>query len=143
MFEVGKPDRCFASVTGCDELRKPERQQWTTLRTSTRASRLLLRRVSLLPVGEDDADQQYIELIVLASDYRAVPSGASRTNHTWEICHLARPIPGVESEGRRESVAGAPRKCGFDDAAALARRKIRVWRGTVCLVCVVCERDWF
>ena len=77
------------------------------------SSRLQLRRVSLLPVREDDEDQQCIEWILLASDYLAVPSAASRTNHTWEICHLVRPIPGVESEGRRESVAGAPRKCGF------------------------------
>ena len=77
----------------------------------------------MLPVREDDEDQQYIGWILLVSDYRAVPSGASRTNHTWEICHLVRPIPGVESEGRRESVAGAPRKCGFDDAAALASAK--------------------
>ena len=88
-----------------------------------------MRRVSLLPARGDDEDQQYIELIFLGSDYRAVPSGAFRTNHTWEICHLVRPIPGVESEGRRESVAAAPRKCGFDDAAALAWRKIRVWCG--------------
>ena len=104
------------------------------------SSRLRLHRVSVLAVREDDEDQQYIERIFLGSDYRAVPSGASRTNHTWEICHLARPIPGVESEDRRESVAGAPRKCGFDDAAALAWRKIHVWRGTACLVCVVRQR---
>jgi hypothetical protein len=78
-----------------------------------------------------------------SSDYLAVPSGASRTNHTWEICHLVRPIPGVESEGRRESVAGAPGKCGFDDAAELAWRKIHVWRAMSRLVCVVvCGRAW-
>ena len=64
-------------------------------------------------------------------------------NRTWEICHLARPIPGVESGDRRESVAGAPRKCGFDDAGVLARWKIQVWRGMVCLACVVCERASF
>ena len=81
-----------------------------------------------------------ISFILFASDYRAVPSGASRTNRTWEICHLVRPIPGVESEGRHESVAGAPHNCGFDDAEALAWRKIRVWRGAACLVCLVCER---
>ena len=90
------------------------------------SSRLRLHRVSVLAVREDDEDQQYIEWILLASDYRAVPSGASRTNHTWQICHLVRPNPGVESEGRRESVAGAPRTCGFDDAAAVAQRKIHV-----------------
>ena len=97
----------------------------------------------MLPVREDDEDQQYIGWILLASDYRAVPSGASRTNHTWEICHLVRPIPGVESEGRRGSVAGAPRKCGFDDAEALAWRKIHVWRRMVCPACLVCERASF
>ena len=97
----------------------------------------------MLPAREDDEDRQYIEWILFASDYRAVPSGASRTNHTWEICHLARPIPGVESEGRRESVAGARRKCGFDDAAALAWREILVRRGRADLVGVVCERGSF
>ena len=105
---------------------------------TAREQQLQLRRVSLLPVREDDEDQQYIEW----SDYRAVASGASRTNRTWEIGHLVRPIPGVESEGRGEFVPGAPRKCGFDDGAALAWRKIRVWGGMACLFCVVCERAW-
>lgn len=98
------------------------------------------RRLTLLPVREDDEDQRCSERIFFAAHYRVVPSGASRTNRTWEICHLARSIPGVESEDRRESVAGAPRKCGFDDdAAGLASRKIAVWRGMICLVRVVCE----
>jgi hypothetical protein len=102
-----------------------------------------LRRVSLLPVRGAVEDQQLIERIFPASDYRAIPSGASRKNHTSGICHLARPIRGVESEDRRESVAEALRKCGFDDAAALAWRKIHVWRGMVCLACLVCERASF
>ena len=100
-------------------------------------------RISLLPVREADEDQQYIERIFPALDYRAVPSGATRKNRTWEICHLARPIRGVESEGRRESVAGAPRKCGFDEARPLAWRKIHVCRRKVCLACLVCERVSF
>ena len=102
-----------------------------------------VRRVSLLPVREDDEDQQYIEWILFVSHYRAVPSGAPHMNRTWEICHLVRPIPGVESGGRRESVAGAPRKYGFDDAASLARRKIHLWPGMVCAASLVFERASF
>src|SRR5215475_13006218 len=108
-----------------------------------RAGSLQLRRVSLLPVREDDEDQRWIEWILFASDYRAVPLGAPRTKHTWEICHLALPIPGVESEGRRESVAAARRKCGLDDAGALAWQKIHVWHGMVCLAWLVCGRASF
>jgi hypothetical protein len=37
------------------------------------ARRLQLRRVSLLPVREDDEDQQYIEWILFVSHCRAVP----------------------------------------------------------------------
>ena len=55
------------------------------------------------------------ERIFPASDYPAVPSGAPRKNHTWDICHLARPIRDVGSEGRRESVAGARCRCGFGE----------------------------
>ena len=94
----------------------------------------------MLPVSEEGEDQQWIEWILFVSDYRAVPSGAPRTNHTWEICHLALPNQGVESEGRRESVAGAPRKCGLVGARVLAWRKIHVRRGMICLACLVCER---
>jgi hypothetical protein len=84
-----------------------------------------------------------MEWILFASDYRAVPSGATRKNRTWEICHSAPPIRDVASGDRRESVAGAPRKCGFDDAGALAWRKSHVWGGMVCLACLVCERASF
>jgi hypothetical protein len=65
-------------------------------------------------------------LFSFASGYRAIPSGAPRTNHTWEICHSDRPIPGVASEGRHESVAGALCKYGFDDAEELGWREIHV-----------------
>jgi hypothetical protein len=99
-----------------------------------------VRQVSLLPVREDDEDQQYIAWILFASDHRASPLGAPRTNRTWEIRHLPRPIRGVESEGRRESVAGASRNCRFDDAGALAWRQIRASRGMVCPAGLVCER---
>ena len=44
-------------------------------------------------------------------------------NRTWELCHLARPIPGVESGGRRQSVAEAPCKRGFDDAGGVGLAK--------------------
>jgi hypothetical protein len=64
-------------------------------------------------------------------------------NRTREICHLARPIPGVGSGDRRESVAGARRKYGFDDAAALAWRKIHLWPGMVCAAWLVGERAFF
>ena len=64
-------------------------------------------------------------------------------NHTWEICHLARPILGVECEGRRESVAGAPCKCEFDYAGALAWRTIHVLLAIVGLACFVGERALF
>jgi hypothetical protein len=102
-----------------------------------------LCQINVLPVLEDGEDPQWIEWILFASDYRAVPSGAPRTNHTWEICHLALPNPGVESEGRRESVAGAPRRYGSDDPRPLAWRIVRGWHWMVRLTCIVCERAWF
>ena len=45
---------------------------------------------------------------------RALPGG------TWRIRHLARAIRDVGSAGRRESVAGARRKCGFGETWQLA-----------------------
>jgi hypothetical protein len=113
------------------------------LRRVNLVGELQLRRVSLLPVRGVDEDQQQTVWIFFAADYRVFSRGGPHKNHTWEICHLARPIPGVESAGRRESVAGAPRKCGFVYAGALAWRKIHVWREMVCLACLVCERASF
>ena len=40
-----------------------------------------------------------------------VPSGALRSRHKLGIRHLARPIRGVESAGRRESFAEVRRRC--------------------------------
>src|SRR5215468_8493202 len=89
-----------------------------------------LRWVSALPVREDDEDQQWTA-VLFASDQRAIPRGAPRRNHTWEICHLAGSIRDVGPGGRRESVSGAPRRCGFDQARPLAWRQIHGWRGMV------------
>ena len=69
----------------------------------------------------------------------AIPSGAPRKNHTWETRHLAGPIRDVGSGGRRESVAGAPRRCGFDATQPLVRLKVDVAGTTVCLLCFVGE----
>src|SRR5512140_2825403 len=84
-------------------------------------------RVSLLPVREDDEDQQWTDWILFASDYRALSRVAPRKNHTWVICHLAGPIRDVGPEDRRESFAGARRRYGFDEARPLPCPKIQAW----------------
>ena len=59
------------------------------------------------------------------------------------MCHLAGPTRDVELAGHHESVAGAPHRCGFDEARASTWREIRERRGIALLAYLVCERASF
>ena len=56
-----------------------------------------------------------MRILFVVSSRRAIPSGALRKNHRWEIPHLAGSIRDVGAAGRRESVAEARRRCGFGE----------------------------
>ena len=98
---------------------------------------------SVLPVREDDEDQQWTLWMPFASGSRAVASGVPRKNRTSGIYHLPELNPDVGRAGRRESVAGARCRCGFDDAWPWGWRNIRGWQWMLCPIWVVCERAWF
>jgi hypothetical protein len=58
--------------------------------------------------------------LLVASMLPTVLRAAPRKNHKWGIRHLAQPIRDVESAGRREPVAAARYKCGFEKTCELA-----------------------
>jgi hypothetical protein len=80
-----------------------------------------LNRARLLPISKTvalpEASRNRKRYSGVAVSRRpAFLSGAPRKSHTWETRHLAGPIRGVGSAGRRESVSAVLRTYGVGEA---------------------------
>ena len=81
---------------------------------NNRSINCLEKRLSIAPpLVLARSSQSRFCWIPLVSRHRAIPSDAPHTNHTLETRHLAGSTPDVGSAGHCESVAVAPRTCGF------------------------------